>query len=139
MNDLKTTSVLQKLYNNSTREGQVSLVSTHDVTNPPVHYCNWSLVYFLKLKCINKQHRFENDKGNYLYCICGLECKTSESRGMKMCRHCSVPRGSVLMITMLKDLRNSAQKRQSRRNPHLIHGSYHSCSSGLTLDNVLRQ
>ena len=28
-------------------EGQVSLVSTHDVTNPPVHYCNWSLVYFV--------------------------------------------------------------------------------------------
>ena len=47
MNDLKTTSVLQKLYKNSTREGQVSLVSTHDVTNPPVHYCNWSLVYFV--------------------------------------------------------------------------------------------
>ena len=47
MNDLKTTSVLQKLYKNSTREGQVSLVSTHDVTNPPVHYCNRSLVYFV--------------------------------------------------------------------------------------------
>ena len=47
MNDLKPTSVLQKLYKNSTREGQVSLVSTHDVTNPPVHYCNWSLVYFV--------------------------------------------------------------------------------------------
>ena len=46
MNDLKTTSVRQKLYKNSTREGQVSLVSTHDVTNPPVHCCNWSLVYF---------------------------------------------------------------------------------------------
>ena len=72
-------------------------------------------------------------------CICGLECKTSESKGMKMCRHCSVPRGSVLMITMLKDLRNSAQKRQSRWTRHLIHGSYHSCSSGRTLDNILRQ
>ena len=46
MNDPKTSSVLQKLYTNSTRKGQVSLVSTHDVTNPPVHYCNWSLVYF---------------------------------------------------------------------------------------------
>ena len=45
MNDLKT-SVQQKLYKNSTREGQVSLFSTHDVANPPVHYCNWSLVYF---------------------------------------------------------------------------------------------
>ena len=33
MNDLKATSVLQNLYKNSTREGQVSLVSTHDVTN----------------------------------------------------------------------------------------------------------
>ena len=46
MNDLKATCVLQNLYKNSTREGQVSLVSTHDVTNPPVHYCNWSLAYF---------------------------------------------------------------------------------------------
>ena len=46
MNDLKATSVLQKLYKDSAREGQLSLVSTHDVTNPPVHYCNWSLVYF---------------------------------------------------------------------------------------------
>ena len=46
MNDLKATSVLQKLYKDSAREGQVSLVSTHDVTNPPVHYCNWSLAYF---------------------------------------------------------------------------------------------
>ena len=34
MNDLKATSALQKLYKNSTREGQVSLVSTYDVTNP---------------------------------------------------------------------------------------------------------
>ena len=46
MNDLKTTGVLQKLYKNSTKEGQVSLVSTHDVTNPPVRDCNWSLAYF---------------------------------------------------------------------------------------------
>ena len=46
MNDLKAASVLQNLYKNSTTEGQVSLVSTHDVTNPPVHYCNWSLAYF---------------------------------------------------------------------------------------------
>ena len=46
MNDLKATSLLQKLYKDSAREGQVSLVSTHDVTNPPVHYCNWSLAYF---------------------------------------------------------------------------------------------
>ena len=46
MNDLKATNVLKNLSNNSTREGQVSLVSTHDVTNPPVHYCNWSLVKF---------------------------------------------------------------------------------------------
>ena len=44
MNDLKATNVLKNLFNNSTREGQVSLVRTHDVTNPPVHYCNWSLV-----------------------------------------------------------------------------------------------
>ena len=59
MNDLKTTSVLQKLYKSSTREGQVSLVSTHDVTNPPMHYCNWSLVYF----------RFQSVK-NILTIIC---------------------------------------------------------------------
>ena len=39
MNDLKATSVLQKLYKDSAREGRVSLVSTHDVTNPLVHYC----------------------------------------------------------------------------------------------------
>ena len=64
MNDLKPTSVLQKLYKNSTREGQVSLVSTHDVTNPPVHYCNWSLVYFVS-KMLNhiykllKNHKFK--------------------------------------------------------------------------------
>ena len=32
MNDLKATSVLQKLYKDSAREGQVSLVSTHGVT-----------------------------------------------------------------------------------------------------------
>ena len=43
---MKATSVLQKLYIDSAREGQVSLVSTHDVTNPPVHYCNWFLAYF---------------------------------------------------------------------------------------------
>ena len=45
-----STAFLQKASGpgkNSTREGQVSLVSTHDVTNPPVHYCNWSLVYFV--------------------------------------------------------------------------------------------
>ena len=35
MNDPKATSVLQKLCKDSAREGQVSLVSTHDVTNPP--------------------------------------------------------------------------------------------------------
>ena len=46
MNDLKAASVLQKFYIDSAREGQVSLVSTHDVTNPPVHYCNCSLAYF---------------------------------------------------------------------------------------------
>ena len=46
MNDLKAKSLLQNLYKNSTREGQVSLVSTHDVTNHPVHYCSWSLAYF---------------------------------------------------------------------------------------------
>ena len=46
MNDLKATSLLQKLYKDSAREGQVRLVSTHDVTNPPVHYCNRSLAYF---------------------------------------------------------------------------------------------
>ena len=32
MNDLKTISVLQKLYKNSTREGQVSLVSLNMYT-----------------------------------------------------------------------------------------------------------
>ena len=37
MSSLKTTNVLQKLYKNSIREGQVSLVSTHDVTNPYLH------------------------------------------------------------------------------------------------------
>ena len=51
MSDLKTTSVLQKLYKNSTREGQVSLVSTHDVTNPPVHYC-------LDYNCFNVTWRY---------------------------------------------------------------------------------
>ena len=44
MNDLKATSVLQKLYKDSAREGQVSLVSTHDVANPPVHYCLWHIL-----------------------------------------------------------------------------------------------
>ena len=44
MNDLKATNVLKNLFNSSTREGQVGLVSTLDVTNPPVYYCNWSLV-----------------------------------------------------------------------------------------------
>ena len=44
MNDLKATSVLQKLYKDSAREGLVSLVSTHDVTNPPVHYWSVQLV-----------------------------------------------------------------------------------------------
>ena len=46
MNDLKTTRVLEKSFHNSTRDGQVSLVSIYDVTNPPVHYCSWSLVHF---------------------------------------------------------------------------------------------
>ena len=46
MNGLKTTSVLEKLFHNSTREGQLSLVGAHDVKNSPLHYCNWSLVYF---------------------------------------------------------------------------------------------
>ena len=41
--NMKASNVLQKLYKNSTREGQVRLVSTHDVTNSPVHFCNWSL------------------------------------------------------------------------------------------------
>ena len=36
MNDLKTTSVLQKLYKDSTREGQVSLVVTHIIKKSEV-------------------------------------------------------------------------------------------------------
>ena len=38
--------VYYKIYIKIQPGGQVSLVSTHDVTNPPVHYCNWSLAYF---------------------------------------------------------------------------------------------
>ena len=76
MNDLKTTSVLEKLFHNSTREGQVSLVSTHDVTNPPAHYCNWSLVYFcfqsvdnihnqvMKSKTLNYTIKIANSENN---------------------------------------------------------------------------
>ena len=56
MNYLKTTSVLQKLYKNSTREDQLSLVGTHDVTNSPVHYplvisaIKQSIKYFERLQ-----------------------------------------------------------------------------------------
>ena len=57
MNDFKTTSVLQKLFHNSTKAVLVSLVSTHDVTNPPVAACNWSLVYYRFQLLIHKTNK----------------------------------------------------------------------------------
>ena len=67
LENIKWTILKQQLYHknyikNSTREGQVSLVSTDDVTNPPVHYCNWSLVYFRFQKVENVQKQIMKSK-----------------------------------------------------------------------------
>ena len=71
MNDLKTTSVLEKSFHKSTRDGQVSLVSTHDVTNPPVHYCNSSLLYF-RLQSVDNIHKqvMKSNKTNGVRSLC---------------------------------------------------------------------
>ena len=54
MNDLKATSVLQKLYIDSARKGQVSLVSTHDVTSALLQLVS-GLFWFQSVDYIHKQ------------------------------------------------------------------------------------